>query len=311
MSDFTSGFWSLFVGGVTLVSIVACALLLASMSKRKVSTDPEKTGHVWDEDLAEYNNPLPRWWIYLFWITIFFGLGYLVVFPGLGTFQGAAGWTSASQYQDEVKVAERLYGPLYQKFAATDVKALASDPQARAAGEKLFLNYCAQCHASDARGGKGFPNLTDDDWLYGGEPEVIKTTILDGRNGMMPAWGPVLKEEGVKDVANFVRSLSGLSHDAARAERGKATFATYCVACHGPEGKGNTAMGAPNLTDQIWLYGSSEAALIETISKGRNNKMPAHRDLLGEPRVHVLAAYVYGLSHGDNAKNLVPAAGKK
>ena len=311
MSDFTSGFWSLFVAGITVVSIVACALLLMSMSKRKVSTDPEKTSHVWDEDLAEYNNPLPRWWVYLFWITIVFGLGYLVVFPGLGTYKGAAGWTSVAQYQDEMKEAERLYGPIYAKFASVDVKTLSTDPQARAVGEKLFLNYCAQCHASDARGGKGFPNLTDSDWLYGGDPDVIKTTILDGRNGIMPAWGPVLKDEGVKDVANYVRSLSGLSNDAARAERGKASFMTYCVACHGAEGKGNQALGAPNLTDQVWLYGSSEAALIETISRGRNNKMPAHRDFLGEPRVHVLAAYVYGLSHGDNPKTLVPVSQQK
>ena len=308
MSDFTSGFWSLFVAGVTLLGVVACALLLVAMSKRRVSSDPDKTGHVWDEDLAEYNNPLPRWWIYLFWITIVFGLGYFVVYPGLGTWAGAWQWTSVGQYQEEMRNAEKLYGPIYQKFAATDVKALAADPQARAAGEKLFLNYCSQCHASDARGGKGFPNLTDDDWLYGGDPETIKTTIMNGRNGIMPPWGPVLKDDGVKDAANFVRSLSGLSNDKARAERGKATFATYCAACHGPEGKGNPALGAPNLTDQVWLYGSSEEALIETISRGRNNKMPAWKDMLGEPRVHVLAAYVYGLSHPDAAKGAPGAA---
>lgn len=302
MSDFTSAFWSLFVGGVTLVSIVACALLLLSMSKRRVSTDPEKTPHVWDEDLAEYNNPLPRWWIYLFWITIVFGVAYVVVYPGLGAWAGTLGWTSAGQYQEEMRVAEKVYGPIYQKFSAVDVKTLASDPQARAAGEKLFLNYCSQCHASDARGGKGFPNLTDDDWLYGGAPETIEQTILNGRNGVMPAWGPVLKEEGVKDVASYVRSLSGLSNDAARAGRGKATFGTYCAACHGADGKGNQALGAPNLTDAVWLYGSSEPLLIETISRGRNNKMPAWKDMLGEARVHVLAAYVYSLSHPEAAR---------
>jgi len=302
MSDFTSGFWSLYVAGVTLVGIVACALLLMSMSKRRVSTDPEKTAHVWDEDLAEYNNPLPRWWIYLFWITIAFGLAYLVLYPGMGTWAGAWQWTSTGQYQDEMRAAEKVYGPIYQKFSAVDVKTLASDPQAHAAGEKLFLNYCSQCHASDARGGKGFPNLTDDDWLYGGAPETVEQTILNGRNGVMPAWGPVLKDEGVKDVANYVRSLSGLSNDAARAERGKASFATYCVACHGADGKGNQAVGAPNLTDATWLYGSSEATLVETISKGRNNKMPAWKDMLGEARVHVLASYVYSLSHPEAAR---------
>jgi len=309
MSDFTSEFWSLFVAAVTLVSIVGCALLLMSMSRRRVSTDPEKTAHVWDEDLAEYNNPLPRWWIGLFWITIFFGIAYLAYYPGLGTYKGMGGWTSLGQYQEEVKVAERLYGPLYQKFAATDLKTLSSDPQARAVGERLFLNYCSQCHASDARGGKGFPNLTDDDWLYGGDPATIETTILGGRNGVMPAWGPILKDEGVKDVVAYVRSLSGLAHDALRSERGKATFGTYCAACHGPEGKGNQALGAPNLTDSVWLYGSSEEAITETVTRGRNNRMPAHKDLLGEARVHVLAAYVYGLSHPDTSRG-APAAGK-
>jgi cytochrome c oxidase cbb3-type subunit 3 len=307
MSDFTHAFWPLFVSGVTLVSIVGCALLLVSMSKGRKSSDAEQTGHVWDEDLVELNNPLPRWWIVLFWVTIAFGLVYLAWYPGLGTWKGG-GWTSVAQYEDEMRYAERLYGPIYQRFAATDIKALAADPQARAAGEKLFLNYCTQCHASDARGGKGFPNLTDTDWLYGGDPQTIEKTILDGRNGMMPAWGPVLKEEGVRDAANYVRSLSGLAHDAARAERGKTLFATYCAACHGPDGKGNMALGAPNLTDQVWLYGSSEATIMETIARGRNNHMPAHRELLGEPRVHVLAAYVYGLSHPEAAKGAVPVA---
>jgi cytochrome c oxidase cbb3-type subunit 3 len=308
MSDFTSGFWSLYVAGVTLISVVACALLLISMSKRRVATDPENTGHVWDEDLVENNNPLPRWWIYLFWITIFFGLGYFALYPGLGAWTGAWRWTSAGQYQDEMGKAEKLYGPIYQKFAAVDVKTLSADPQARAAGEKLFLNYCSQCHASDARGGKGFPNLTDDDWLYGGAPETIEQTIANGRNGVMPAWGAALKDEGVKDVANYVRSLSGLSNDAARAARGKASFATYCAACHGVEGKGNPALGAPNLTDAVWLYGSSEALLVETISKGRNNRMPAWKEMLGEARVHVLAAYVYGLSHPEAAKGATASA---
>ena len=308
MSDFTSGFWSLFVAGATLVSIVACGLLLASLSQRKVPSDPDKTGHVWDEDLDELNNPLPRWWIWLFWITIVFSLAYLWLYPGLGTWPGSWKWSSTGQYDEEVQVAERQYGPLYQKFASLDVKALAADPQARAAGEKLFVTYCTQCHASDARGGRGFPNLTDGDWLYGGDPEVIKESIMNGRRGTMPAMGAALKEEGVRDVANFVRSLSGLEHDAARAARGKPGFAAYCAACHGAEGKGNTLMGAPNLTDKVWLYSASETTVIETISKGRSNVMPAHKEFLGEARVHVLAAYVYGLSNpATAAQGLVPA----
>ncbi len=297
MSDFTGGFWGYFVAIVTLASVAGCALLLISMSKRRVASDPDKTAHTWDEDLAEYNNPLPRWWIWLFWVTIAFGLVYLWLYPGLGTREGSLKWTSAGEYREEVRVAETTFAPLYQKFASTDLVKLAADPQARAVGQKLFLNYCAQCHASDARGSKGFPNLTDGDWLHGGDPQVIETTILDGRHGVMPAMGPALGEAGTRDTANFVRSLSALPHDAAAAGRGKAHFATYCAACHGVEGKGNQAMGAPNLTDAVWLYGSSQATIVETITKGRDNTMPAHREFLGEARVHVLAAYVYGLSH--------------
>jgi cytochrome c oxidase cbb3-type subunit 3 len=221
----------------------------------------------------------------------------VVIYPGLGAWSGTSKWTSLGQYREEVEVAERQFGPIYAKLAQADLKSLAKDPQARSVGQKLFLNYCTQCHSSDARGGRGFPNLTDGDWLYGGEPEVIKATILNGRNGVMPAFGPALGPEGVRDAANFVRSLSGLAHDGKRAERGKATFTTYCSACHGPEGKGTQAMGAPNLTDKVWLYGSAEDTIIETITRGRNNVMPAHKDFLGEARVHILAAYVYGISH--------------
>jgi cytochrome c oxidase cbb3-type subunit 3 len=298
MSDFVSGFWSFYVAGLTLVSIVACALLLFSMSKRRVASDPAKTGHVWDEDLDEYNNPLPRWWIWLFVITIVFSFAYLWFYPGLGSWAGSLKWSSAGQYNDEVQVAEKEYGPLYARFAGTDLKTLSRSPEARVVGEKLFQTYCTSCHAADARGGRGFPNLTDDDWLYGGDAETIKTTILNGRNGTMPPMGAAVGDaEAIKDTANYVRSLSGLAHDAARAERGKAKFQTICAACHGPEGKGNQMIGAPNLTDKVWLYGSSEATIVETITKGRVNKMPAHKDFLGEPRVHLLAAYVYGLSH--------------
>lgn len=308
MSDFTSNFWNLWVAGLTLVSIVACALLLLSMSKRKAPGDADTTGHAWDGDLEEYNNPLPRWWVWLFWITIVFAFAYLALYPGLGRFPGVLQWTSHGQYDTEIAKADQQYGPIYQKFAAIDVATLSKNPEARAVGEKLFLNYCSQCHASDARGGKGFPNLTDADWLYGGEPATIEKTILDGRNGTMPAWGPVLGDAGVKEAANYVRSIAGLTFDAQLAQNGKAKFATFCAACHGAEGKGNAALGAPNLTDQVWLYGSSEATLIETISRGRSNTMPAHRAFLGEPRVHVLAAYVYGLSNPTRVVQAAPVA---
>lgn len=299
MSDFTSGFWEIYIGAITVIAILACIVLLQVMSSRRVAGGTtETTGHTWDEDLGEYNNPLPKWWMWLFYITIIFSIAYLVLYPGLGSFSGTNKWSSAGQYQSEVQQAETQYGPIYAKYAAMDIKQVASDPEARAIGAKLFLNNCAQCHASDGGGSKGFPNLTDQDWLYGGDPEAIKTTIAGGRNGIMPALGPVLGEDGTKDVANYVRSLSGLSADPIRVANGKEKFAANCVACHGPEGKGNPQLGAPNLTDKVWLYGSSEATIVETITKGRNNVMPAHKNLLGDAKVHILAGYVYGLSNG-------------
>jgi len=296
MSDFTSSFWDFYIGIITLVSIAACGLLLQSMSRRRVASDPDQTGHVWDEDLVENNNALPRWWIWLFWITIFFSLVYLWFYPGLGSREGAWKWSSTGAYQAEMAKAERELAPMYEKFTSASVEQLASDPAAQALGQRLFLNHCAQCHASDGAGSRGFPNLTDRDWLYGGEPAAIKTSILDGRNGVMPPLGAALGAEGTKDVANYVRSLSGLTADSIRVVRGKELYAQNCAACHGADGKGNPALGAPNLSDKIWLYGSTEPVIIETINKGRNNQMPAHRDFLGEARVHVLAAYVYGLS---------------
>ncbi len=306
MSDFTSSFWEFYVGIITVASIVACAVLLQTMSSRRVAgSTTQTTGHTWDEDLGEYNNPLPRWWIWLFYITIVFGLAYLFLYPGLGSYAGSYKWTSTGEYEAEVKEANSQYGPLFEKYAAQDLKQLAADPQARAIGQKLFLNHCAQCHGSDAAGGKGFPNLTDDDWLYGGAPETIKTSIMNGRNGVMPPLGAVLGDGGAKDTANYVLSLSGSPHDSIRAGRGKEKFSTICTACHGPEGKGNQTLGAPNLTDNIWLYGSSEANIVETITKGRGTNtmtpgasvMPAHKDFLGEAKVHILAAYVYSLSN--------------
>jgi cytochrome c oxidase cbb3-type subunit 3 len=295
MSDFTGSFWDYYVGIITVISIVACAVLLHSMSSRRVPGGTT-TGHTWDEDLGEFNNPLPRWWIWLFYITIVFGVAYLLLYPGLGSYAGSYKWTSAGEYEAEVKQANAQYGPLYEKYAAQDLKQVAADPQARAIGQKLFLNYCAQCHASDGGGGKGFPNLTDRDWLYGGEPETIEASILNGRNGIMPPLGSVLGEEGTKDAAHYVLSLSGRKSDAARAARGKGKFAV-CAACHGADGKGNRQLGAPDLTDRIWLHGSSEATLIETITKGRTTVMPAHKNFLGEAKVHILAAYVYSLSN--------------
>ena len=308
MSDFTSSFWSYYVAVLTLVSILACAALLYIMGRMRVERPqksgqtPDTTGHVWDQDLAEYNNPLPRWWMWLFYITIVFSLGYLVLYPGLGNLPGVLGWTSAGAYASEVREFDARTQPLYAKYLAMDIQQVAADPQARAMGERLFLNYCAPCHGSDAGGAKGIPNLRDKDWLYGGEPQTIKESITNGRNGIMPPWGPTLGEEGVKNVTAYVRSLSSLPSDKLRAQLGKTTFEQTCAACHGPDGKGNQQVGAPNLTDQIWLYGSSEATIADVITKGRGeagavNRMPAHKDRLDEGKIQLLAAYVWGLSN--------------
>ncbi|MEW5864260.1 MAG: cytochrome-c oxidase, cbb3-type subunit III [Pseudomonadota bacterium] len=299
MSEFTSAFWDVYIALATVVSIVACGVFLKHQSVHRVPLvdgKPQTSGHVWDEDLREYHNPLPRWWAWLFYLTLAFGLLYVVLYPALGSYRGLLGWTQIGQLEQENERAKAQYGPLYEKFARQDVQALAKDPQALAIGQKLFLNHCAQCHASDAAGSRGFPNLTDRDWLWGGTPEAIRASIAEGRNGVMPPFGPVLGEEGVKDVAHYVLSLSGSAHDSIRAARGREKFAQTCVACHGPEGKGNPQLGAPDLTDRVWLHGSGEAAIVETIAKGRASQMPAHKELLGEAKIHLLTAYVLSLS---------------
>jgi cytochrome c oxidase cbb3-type subunit 3 len=312
MSDFANGFWSFYISIITLVSIVACGVLLQSMSTRKVpGPQAETTGHSWDEDLVELNNPLPRWWIWLFYITILFGLVYLVLYPGLGTYAGSNQWTSKKQYEEEVAQAEAQSAPIYEKYAKTALKQLAADPAALAIGQKLFLNNCAQCHSSDARGGKGYPNLADKHWIWGGEPEAVKDVIANGRKGVMPPWGAVLGDDGVKDMAHFVLSLNGRTFDSLRAARGKEKFATTCVACHGPEGKGNPAIGAEDLTSVVLLHGADEPTLIETIGKGRIDVMPAQKELLGEARVHLLAAYVWSLSNSAGAATPPAKTGAK
>ncbi|QBJ77171.1 cytochrome-c oxidase, cbb3-type subunit III [Aquitalea sp. USM4] len=304
MSDFVSDFWGIWITAIVVAGFVGLSLLLFTQSKTTVKKGEqvETMGHVWDGDLEEYNHPLPRWWMLMFYITLIFGACYLVLYPGLGKWQGIRGWTSVGQYKEERAQAEAKYQPLYDKYLKEDLKQVAADPKAQEMGKRLFQTYCVQCHGSDARGAKGFPNLTDNDWLWGGDPKTIETTIQGGRHGQMPAWGSVLGEEKVKDVANYVMSLSGKKHDAERAARGKETFTTICAACHGPDGKGNQQLGAPNLTDNIWLYGGTEKTIIETITNGRNNQMPAWKDFLGDGKVHLLAAYVWGLSNNAKAQ---------
>jgi cytochrome c oxidase cbb3-type subunit 3 len=308
MSDFTNDAWSIYIAVITLVSILACGIFLRTFSTKRVAPGEkvDTTHHTWDEDLQEWNNPLPRWWMWLFYITIVFALVYLALYPGLGNYAGYLGWSSSGQYQSEREKAAATFGPIFDRYLKQDLKAVAADPEARQIGERLFLTYCSQCHGSDAGGGRGFPNLTDNDWLYGGDPETIKASITNGRNGVMPPRGAeVGGDEGAKDVAHYVMSFSGRTHDSLRAFRGKAKFNAICAACHGADGKGNQTLGAPNLTDDIWLYGGSEKTIIETIMKGRGTSMvaegtsvmPAHKNILDSGKIHVLAAYVWGLSN--------------
>lgn len=297
MNEFTSGFWSAYIAVLTVVGLLACALLLWKLSSKRLASGnkPDVMGHVWDENLEEYNNPLPRWWMWLFWITLVFAFAYLLLYPGLGSFAGALKWSSAGQYEREQAHARERYEPIFARFAAMDIPAVAADAQAREMGQRLFLNYCSPCHASDARGSPGFPNLTDSDWLYGGNPEVIVASITQGRSGVMPPW-PQLGEEGIRNLAHYMLSLSGRTHDSLRAAQGRQLFAANCAVCHGADGKGNPMLGAPNLADDIWLYGGGENSMIDSITKGRNGHMPAWGEFLGPGKTHLLAAYVYGLS---------------
>lgn len=301
-----SSFWSWFISIIAVASFVGCYVLIRLTSRRRPgeANEGEVTGHTWDGDLQELNNPLPAWWLWMFYITIVFGLVYMVLYPALGRFGGFFNWTQAAQYEAEVASAEARFAPIFAAYAKQPIPQLAGDAAAMRAGQRLFLNYCAQCHGSSATGAIGFPNLTDGDWLYGGTPEAIKASILNGRQGQMPPLAAALGDEtGVAQVANYVLSLSGAPHDAAKAAAGKAKFGV-CAGCHGPDGKGSLAMGnpvlgAPDLTDGVWLHssGPSLAAVEAAIREGRHGQMPAHKDLLGEDKVHLLAAYVYSLSH--------------
>ena len=298
MSDFTGNFWHLFVAGITLVGMIACLILLWFSGKTKAMTaNDNTTGHVWDGDLREMNNPLPRWWVGLFIITVVFALVYLAFYPGLGNYAGQFGWSAHGQYDNEVAKANEQVAPLYAKFQAMPVEEVAKDPQAMAIGDRLFMNNCAQCHGSDARGSKGFPNLTDADWLHGGSPEKIKETLVLGRIGMMPPMAAAVgSPDDVRNVAHYVLSLSGSPHDTLRASLGKAKFGA-CAACHGMDGKGNQSLGAPNLTDDIWLHGWGENAIVAMVNNGKTNQMPAQAHKLTEGQIHVLASYVWGLSN--------------
>jgi cytochrome c oxidase cbb3-type subunit 3 len=298
MSDFTDGFWSLFVAGLTLVSILACLLLLWITARKKMPARADNTtGHVWDGDLTEMNNPLPLWWVGLFIITIVFSLLYLVAYPGLGSYGGELQWTSRAEYEAEVAKANKELEPLYAQFTSRKPEELAGDPNAMAVGERLFMNNCAQCHGSDARGSKGFPNLADADWLHGGGSDKIVETIAKGRTGVMPPMAAAVGgSEDVRNVAHYVLSLSNSPHDSLRAQLGKSKYAA-CAACHGADGKGNAALGAPNLADDTWLHGWGEQAIVSIVNNGKTNEMPGQTGKLTDAQIHVLGSYVWGLSN--------------
>jgi len=307
-------FWSWYITLLTSGTILALLwLIFATRKGQRPEATEDTVGHAFD-GIEEYDNPLPKWWFMLFLGTIIFAIGYLVLYPGMGNWKGLlpgytdvkegkpfengqAGWTGVHQWEKEMDRAEQQYGPLYAKYAAMPVEEVAKDPQALKMGGRLFASNCSVCHGSDAKGAYGFPNLTDNDWLYGGDAATIKTTILQGRQGAMPAWLAVIGEDGIKNVAGYVRSLSGLKNpDGIDVAAGQEIFKANCVACHGPEGKGTQALGAPNLSDKIWLYGSSFNQVQQTLRYGRNGRMPAQEEHLGNDKVHLLAAYVYSLS---------------
>lgn len=305
MSDFFSGGWSVWITAVSLLGIVFCLWLLWTQRGwlGKDVKDTEFTAHVWDGDITELNTSVPRWWTVMYIGLCIFGFGYLILYPGLGSFQGILGYSSAAQVRADQEALQRRIEPVYERFRTMPVAAIAADEEARQIGQRLFLNNCAQCHGSDARGAGSFPNLADNHWLHGGEPEQIAHSIREGRHGMMPGWSAVVTPAEASDIAQYVRSLSGLAHDPLRITAGKRGFDQTCVACHGAEGKGNPALGAPDLTANVWMYGSSEAAIVETILNGRENIMPAQKAILSEDQIRVLTAWVWGLSSNEQSAN--------
>jgi len=297
--DFVSDFWNYYIIAITVISIIGVMWFLKAQSGQKLAPGEKAAlmDHAWDGDLQELNNPLPKWWLYMFWFLIVFAIIYLVLFPGLGKFPGILNWTSASQYSAEKARVDADFNKVMEPFMHEDIMTVAADPKAKEMGNHLFLTYCSQCHGSNAEGdGKNFPNLTDNKWLFGGDPDSIKASISGGHTAEMPA-NLLGDEQSAKEVANYVLQLGGKPHDAALASAGQAKFAV-CAGCHGADGKGNAAAGFPNLTDDAWQYGGDEASIVETIMKGRKGGMPAFQDMLGDAKIQLLTAYVWGLGGG-------------
>lgn len=292
-------FWNLWIVGLTLINLALVLWVLLANRKVAVSDQDEEenltTGHVYD-GIEEYDNPLPRWWFLMFIATFIFGAGYLVLYPGLGSFKGLLDWTSVKELRGHQQQGDALYSEQFGIYGKTPIEELARDPEAMKMGLRLFANNCAVCHGADGGGNPGYPNLTDNDWLWGGAPEQIKTTLIHGRNAAMPAWSGILGEAGIVNVTEYVLQLNDRDHDSDKAVVGKKLFTQNCSACHGAEGKGNPMLGAPNLTNNIWLYGGEPDEIRQTLRQGRNGVMPAQQELLKPDRIHLLAAYVYSLS---------------
>jgi len=293
-------FWAWFVAAGTIAFVIWCVWLIrwAGQQGPQNKEDEDLVGHVWDGDLEEWNNPAPKWWLYLYFITIAWAVGYMIVYPGIGSFKGLLGWTQQGQYEQEMQAAEARYEPIYERFAQMDFATLASDADAQKLGSSLFAGYCTTCHGSDARGATGYPNLTDDDWIWGDSEVAITTTIRQGRNSIMPTLSAALGgDAGINNMVNYVRSLGGTVEADAAAMSAQPLFTALCSACHMPDGSGNQLLGGPNLTDETTLYGSSPEAIRTTIVQGRNGVMPPHGEFLGDKRTKILAAYVYSLSN--------------
>lgn len=314
-------FWSTWICVLTIGSLIGLTWLLVGTRRGETKDSVDQTmGHSFD-GIEEYDNPLPQWWFMLFAGTLVFSVGYLILYPGLGNWKGILpgyedGWTGVHEWEKEMSKADAKFGPIFAKFAAMPVEEVAKDPQALKMGGRLFASNCSVCHGSDAKGAFGFPNLADKDWRWGGSAETIKTTIMGGRMAAMPAWGEVLGEAGVKNVAAYVRhELAGLPLPAdtkADLQAGQQAFSTTCTACHGANGQGTEAMGAPNLTHPAgFIYGTSLTQLEQTIRHGRQGHMPAQNELLGNDKVQLLAAYVYSLSNGLNTEKLITEDNKK
>ena len=289
-----ASFWNWWIIVLTTATFVGMIWILFANRKREEQPEDKTTGHVYD-GIEELDNPLPAWWFYMFFITIVWGAAYLVIYPGMGNFQGLLGWTQLSQYEEEVAAADERYRAMRDRYLALPIEEIAQDPTVRKMGMRMFGNNCAQCHGSDARGSYGFPNLTDDDWIWGGDADAIKTALVQGRQAAMPAWEAILGDQGIGEVTEHLVALNGRDVDEARAAAGEKHYTTYCAACHGADGTGNPLLGAPNLTNGIWLYGGTREQIAHTLRVGRNGQMPAFSETLSEDKIHILAAYVYGL----------------